>query len=354
MPPLSAIDLEHVLAHTQAVWDELRGARLLVTGGTGFFGSWLVESFVHACHSLGLDATLTVLTRSPEAFRDKAPHLAHHRAIRLLRGDVRMFSDPGARFTHCIHGATEANATLNREQPLRMLDTIVDGTRRTLDVAVTSGVQRFLLLSSGAVYGAQPNGLSHIPEEYSGGPDPTDPHWVYGEGKRVAELTAGIYARQHGIDCTIARCFTFAGPHLPLDAHFAIGNFIGDCLASRPVKVLGAGTAVRSYLYTADLAVWLWTILVRGQSCRAYNVGSEEAVSIVELARRVSEVMGAREPARLAEQPAPSGPAERYVPDTSRARRELGLGQTIPLDEAIRRTAQWHTVPASVFEEAHV
>jgi dTDP-glucose 4,6-dehydratase len=347
MTNLLAGDLDHVLALTQGVWEELREARLFVTGGTGFFGCWLLESFAWACDHLHLAATMTVLSRSPEAFRDKAPHLAGHPSIRWIAGDVRTFPFPAGRFTHCIHAATEASAALNREKPLLMLDTIVEGTRRSLDFAVSSNVHRFLLISSGAVYGAQPAALSHLPEDHAGGPDVTDARWVYGEGKRLAELLTSVYSRQHRLDCPIARPFAFTGPYLPLDTHFAIGNFIADCIHERPIEIRGDGTAVRSYLYAADLVIWLWTILVHGQSRRAYNVGSEEAVSIAGLASTVQQALGARQPVRIAGQAAPV-PGDRYVPDTARARNELGLEQCIPLDEAIRRTAQWHAVPAAI------
>ena len=345
-------DLDHILAHTADVWAELRGARLFLTGGTGFFGCWLLESFVRACDALHLNATVTVLTRSPEAFHAKAPHLAEHPAIRLWRGDVRSFVFPEERFTHLIHGATEASATLNREQPLLMLDTIVDGTRRTLDFAVTARVKRFLLISSGAVYGMQPAAVARIPESYPGGPEATDPRRVYAEGKRLSELLGTVYSRQGGLECPIARPFAFTGPYLPLEIHFAIGNFIADCMHGRPIQIGGDGTPLRSYLYAADLAIWLWKILVRGQSGRTYNVGSEEAVSIAQLAERVKRALGAGQPVRIARKAVKGAPAERYVPDTARARRELGLEQWISLDEAIRRTAQWHGSPAAR-DEAH-
>jgi dTDP-glucose 4,6-dehydratase len=339
-----APDLDHVLEHTREVWKELSGARIFITGGTGFFGCWLLESFAWAVDRLGLRASAVVLTRSPERFPGKAPHLARHPAIQLAQGDVRCFEFPAGRFTHAIHGAAEANPRLNREQPLLMLETIVDGTRRTLDFAAAAGVRRFLLLSSGAVYGAQPADLARVTEDYRGAPDTADAQSAYAEGKRVAEMLGAVYAGARGLEVPVARCFAFAGPHLPLDAHFAIGNFINDCLHARPIAVRGDGTAYRSYLYTADLAIWLWTILARGQSGRAYNVGSEQAVSIAELAEKVRETLGAAYEVRIA-QARRAAAAERYVPDTSRARTELGLEEWIPLEEAIRRTAR-HAAPA--------
>jgi dTDP-glucose 4,6-dehydratase len=346
MPNPLAADLDHVLAHTPGVWDELRGARLFITGGTGFFGCWLLETFAWACDTLQLDATATVLTRSPEAFRAKAPHLADHASIHLHRGDVQWYEYPAGKFTHAIHAATESSAVLNREKPLTMLDTIVEGTRRTLDFAVSSGVKRLLLISSGAVYGTQPAGLSHISEDYCGGPDVTDPFWVYGEGKRVSELLAAVYARQYGLECPIVRPFAFTGPYLPLDTHFAIGNFIQNCLNGDPIEIRGDGTPYRSYLYAADLAIWLWTVLVRGKSGRAYNVGSENEITIGDLAACVASALESRSKVQIAERPKAGVSAARYVPSTRRASDELGLRQTITLDEAIRRTAAHAVCPA--------
>ena len=334
-------DLNHVLAHTQGLWDELRGQRLFITGGTGFFGCWLLESFAWANDTLGLNAEAVVLTRDPDAFRRKSPHLAEHPAITLLPGDVRNFAFPTGPFSHVIHAATEASAKLNAEPPLLMLDTIIEGTRHTLDFTVRARANKFLLTSSGAVYGKQPPDMTHIPEDYPGAPDPLAPNSAYGEGKRLAELLCALYHRQHGIETKIARCFTFVGPYLPLDTHFAIGNFIRDARAGGPIVVKGDGTPYRSYLYAADLAIWLWTILLRAPACRLYNVGSDQAVTILETARAVAD-SAPQAPAISVAQPPAAGPPERYVPDISRAESELGLKPWIGLVEAIRHT--WRTL----------
>jgi nucleoside-diphosphate-sugar epimerase len=344
-----ARDLDHVLEHTGEVWRHLQGAHILVTGGTGFFGCWLLESFTWAYDRLPLDASLTVLTRSPEGFRRKAPHLAAHPAIHLLQGDIRSFPFPAGHFSHVIHGATKASATtatLNRDQPLLILDTIVNGTRRALDFAVAAQARRFLMIGSGAVYGPQPPEMACVSETYDGGPDPTDPRSVYAEAKRLAELLCALYSRIHGLVCPIARCFAFVGPYLPLDAHFAIGNFMGDCLNRRPIEIRGDGTPCRSYLYAADLAIWLWTILARGESCRPYNVGSERELSIAELAATVAAELEPSTTIRVMGHPRPGRVPERYVPDTGRARLELGLQEWVSLEDAIRRTAEWHAPTA--------
>jgi dTDP-glucose 4,6-dehydratase len=338
---LVADDADRVNAHVPQTWDALRGARIFLTGGTGFFGTWLLETLVRANATHGVGASAVVLTRDAAAFRRKAPHLADDRAVAFHAGDVRTFAAPGGAFTHVVHGATAASAALNAAAPGEMFDTIVDGTRHVLDVARARGATRVLLVSSGAVYGRQPGALTHVPETFEGGPDPLDPGQAYAEGKRAAELLGASASRlPNGPAVTIARCFAFVGPHLPLDAHFAIGNFIRDALAGGPIRLTGDGTPWRSYLYAADLAAWLWTILARGEAGRAYNVGSADARDLWETAHVVARAAGGCDVTR-ASTPRPGALAPRYVPDATRARTELGLAEWTPLEPAVERSLAW-------------
>ena len=333
-------DLDRLFGAAPGPWEELRDARIFLTGGTGFFGGWLLESLLAANDRRGLGATVTVLTRDPEAFRRARPRLAGHAAVSLLLGDVLTLSPPETRFTHVLHAATPASAKLNLEAPRLMFETIVEGTRRVLEVARSSGARRFLLTSSGAVYGPQPPDLSHVSEDHAGAPDPCAPGSAYGEGKRAAELLCALAGREHGFDPVIARCFAFAGRYLPLDAHYAIGNFVRDALAGGPIRIAGDGTPLRSYLYGADLAAWLWTLLTRGQPARPYNVGSERAVSISELAGIVARVLGVARGVEVAAVSEPGRPPSRYVPSTRRAREELGLAERFTLEESILGMAE--------------
>ena len=334
-------DRAHVLARTEAVWRELKGARLLITGGTGFVGSWMLEALRWANTDLAAGVSAVVLTRNPEEFNRQRPHLAVARGVRLHRGDVRTFDIPAESFTHVIHGAASADAALYASEPLAMLDTIVAGTRRTLECAVASKASTVLLVSSGAVYGRQRLDVANVHEDYTGSPDVLDPGQVYAEGKRAAEMMGAVVAKQSGINTKIARLFAFVGPYLPLDRHLAVGNFIRDRLAGGPIAIKGDGSPLRSYLYGSDLAIWLWTILVRGVSCRPYNVGSDRPLSIAEVAQVVADAVPPSVPVTRAREPRPSVPSERYVPDTSRARTELGLEDWVGLEEGVRRTLAW-------------
>jgi dTDP-glucose 4,6-dehydratase len=306
-----------------------------------------VESFCHVNRVLGLGARATVLSRDPAKFAMNCPHLANDSAITLHAGDVRSFAFPAGEFRYVIHAATEASAKQAADEPLEMLSTILAGTERTLRFAAQCGARKFLLTSSGAVYGRQPPELTHVPESYDSAPNPLAESSVYAEGKRASELMCVLHqkiaaAKGTEFEAKIARCWAFCGPHLPLDAHFAIGNFIGDVLAGRPISIAGDGTPRRSYLYAAELAAWLWTVLFRAPSLVPINVGSAHDVSILQLAECVAETLAPATDIHVARQAVPGALPARYVPSVERAERLLGLRQTVGLEETIRRTAAWH------------
>ena len=337
--PLDRQDLDHVLKHTAVLWEALRGRRLFISGGTGFFGIWLVESFLHANARLGLEAEALVLSRDPEVFLKRAPHLAGLPALGFVRGDMGSFPFPPGEFACVIHAAAEMG---HDTDPLEIFDHNVNGTRRVLAFARQAGVARLLMVSSGAVYGRQPPELSLIPEDFAGAPGTTETGTAYAQSKRISEFLCAAYAQRHGFIAPVARCFAFIGPRMPFNAHWAVGNFIRDALAGGPIRVRGDGTPRRSYLYAADLAIWLWTILLRGESGRVYNVGAEEDLDIADLARVVATAVNPSAVVSVSERPDPSRAPERYVPATRRAREELGLEARIPLAEGIRKTAEWH------------
>lgn len=341
--PLPADDLDHVLAHTRELWVEARGQTFFITGGTGFFGLWLLESFARANDALDLGMKAVVLTRDAAAFGRKAPHLTVRADLKLVQGDLATFAFPAGRFEHIIHAAADTGAWTEKRRTDDVVANVVAGTRRVLDFAVGAGVKNFLLTSSGAVYGRRPAELTHVSEDYAGSPDPLLPESAWGEGKRVAEHLCAVHAARHGYAVKVARCFAFVGPHLPLDANYAIGNFIRDALGGGPIHVNGDGTPRRSYLYAADLAIWLWTILFRGRSARAYNVGSAEEVSIADLACMVGRILNNNLPVKILPPAGLARPLSRYVPNVSRAGVELGLQMRIPLDHAVRKTGAWHS-----------
>jgi len=312
--------------------------KLFLTGGTGFFGKALLRHHL----SLGKSAALqlSVLSRNPQQFLAEYPEFSGHASIRFLKGDIQQRATlPWAHsFTHVLHAATDSSIG-PRLNPLQRYDQIVDGTRNILDLAVATGARRFLLTSSGAIYGPQPADLAAIPEDWPGSPPLAEPSTAYGQAKRAAEHLCALVGEQHGLETVVARCFAFVGPDLPLNVHFAIGNFIRDALTADAITVSGDGTPLRTYLHQSDLAHWLLTLLEHGRPGQAYNVGSDEVISIAALAHLVRDILAPNKPVHILGQPAPGAARNRYVPDIRKAQQQLGLSVTVPLAEAIRRSA---------------
>jgi len=364
--PLPLEDLTHILTHATPAFNELRNTNLFITGGTGFFGHWLLESLLHANNHLDLNTRATVLTRNTKAFQIKSPHIATNPAITLLEGDIQTFPFPTEPHTHIIHAATDSGGQQTALTPGELAASILAGTQRVLDFAKqtrdskletrssspkpsSSGADsttpvRLLYTSTGAVYGRSTQ-LLHTPETYLETNPVILPPDSYEEAKLQAEnlflsyptLNPGPWA----LDPVIARCFAFVGPHLPLDQHFAIGNFIGAAINNQPIHIKGDGTPRRSWLYMADLAIWLWTLLIHGQPSRAYNVGSDEGMTIAEAAHLTSAALNPNLPIQIDGTPNPNAPLNSYVPDITRATLEMSLKVHIPLPEALRRTAAW-------------
>jgi dTDP-glucose 4,6-dehydratase len=328
---LPGADLAAMLKGAGPDLESLRGARIFLTGGTGFFGKWLLGALHFAEAQLGLGLRVDILSRDPEAFLTRNPELKSVAAFRFHAGHVADFSGTPERPDFVIHAAADTIVSTAPNDQAERERAILAGTQRMLDFARASGTRRFLYVSSGAVYGAATARPTGARED-----DELAPTTTYGRAKQDAEKLCA----DSGLDCVIARAFAFLGPHLPLDAHFAAGNFLRDARRGGPIEVRGDGTALRSYLYPADLVMWLLRLLIRGERNRAYNVGSDEPVTTAQLGRRIA---AACDPALevVIQSSQPHGPQNIYLPNIDRPRAELGLDVTVKLDDAIRRTLSW-------------
>ena len=334
-------DLAFILESTETVFKNLEGAHIFMTGGTGFIGKWLLESLRYANLHLKLNIKVTILTRNIEQFKKTSPHLAFDPQFHLIEGDVINFVFDQINYSHFIHAATDASAQLNEQNPVLMFNTIVEGTRHILDFAKETKPERFLYLSSGAVYGQQPFEMERVNEDWLGATSCSDPRNAYAEGKRAAEMLCAVYGKQHKLNISIARIFALLGPHLSLDIHFAAGNFIKDAMEGKKICVQGNGKPYRSYLYASDLTVWLWHMLNRATPNQPYNVGSDESVSVEDLAKRVASTLD-DVGYEILDKEDLGWNLGRYVPDTSKIQKDLQLKRTVSLEDAILRTALWN------------
>lgn len=331
-------DLELVLKAVGPLFNRLKNQNLFITGGTGIIGKWLLEALLFADMEMGLNLSITMLTRNPDRFVGQVPYLADDKRISIVVGDVSSFHlSTAKKFSHVIHGATDV---VDADDARDVFLTCVEGTRNLLDQLLPCGAERILLLSSGAVYGKTPDDMVKIPESYVGPLGFRSKDMAYGQGKRSAELMCAIESDASGIKIPVARCFAMVGPYVPLDKHFAIGNFIKSALENKPIVIDGDGTPVRSYLYMADVVTRLLVLLLDGESI-AYNVGSDMPVSISALAEAVRDINPCVE-VQIKGKPLHGAHANRYVPSTDLLEHRWRLPTPIGLREAIRRTADWY------------
>lgn len=337
-------DLEKIFNSLAFLIEKLKGKKIFITGGRGFFGSWFLEFLRYANIKRNLDIKATILTRNIAEFKRSKPHLIKYHNFKLHSGDIKNFKFLDESYDYFIHLGGQSYG----KNVLSLFDVITQGTRHALDYAVQCNVKNFLFLSSGGIYGRN-IAIQRISENLDSIPliDNIPIQYVeYGLAKRIGEFFVYVYSNNYNIESKIARCFTFIGPYIPLDSNFAAGNFIRDAMNGGPIIVKGDGTAVRSYMYMSDLIIWLWTILFKGKNCEPYNVGSEAEITIKELAFRVADIYrkltGKTVDVIIEKIPDQSKPLDRYVPSTKKATEELGLKQTVFLDEAIERTLKFY------------
>jgi nucleoside-diphosphate-sugar epimerase len=318
----------------------IAGKTILVSGATGFFGMWMLALFAWLRKTRNVEFRVLAISRNPDAFHAKHPWIEGADWLQWITGDIQDFAFPEQTVDCIIHAATDTSAAAGRSPGL-LLNSIVRGTERILACAKACQTKRVLLVSSGGAYGGQAVDMPQLLESSRTAPSTLDVGSAYGEGKRVMELLGAIHAHENPCEVVIARCFAFVGAGLPLDGHFAIGNFIRDALTQERIVIRGDGKGVRSYLYAADLAVWLIRLLTNGQNRAIYNVGSDEEVTIAELARQVIASLSPEKTVVIEGASNSPGAGNRYIPSIARARDDLNLDVWTALPLAIQNTALW-------------
>jgi len=322
-------------------WSELSGQSIFVTGGSGFFGSALLNSLLESNKKRNLNINITVLTRDIYSFTINNPKIANSKCIKLIEGNVINFDFPNEKFSKIFHLATTSAAeTYNGEPQLNKYKTLVDGTERVLQFAVSCKADKVIFTSSGVVYGELPQGMKSVKEGYLGAPNTTLPSSALAQGKRSAEFLISYYADLYGFDYVIARCFSFVGPFLPLELHYAIGNFVFDALYSDTIKIKGDGTPLRSYLDVNDLIIWLLRLSSTTCKHKIYNVGSDQSLTILDLAKKIRNIISPEKEINILGDLTHSiGNFSRdcYVPNIDCAKNELALKVWIDIDKAIIR-----------------
>lgn len=304
-----------------------------MTGGTGFLGRTLLDELLNT-HESGIE--IDILCRDPDTFKSHFPRYSNQPSLRFIKGDILQELSPERNYSYVIHAAADTHTAA--KDSTSWIKQIVFGTENVIEFAIRAKARRFLFLSSGAIYGPQPESLSVIPEDYLGAPSTTSNASVYGQAKRLAEQICTSKNHSGLIETVIARCFAFGGKHVPLDGPYAFGNFIRDALWREQIVVKGDGSAIRSYLAGEDMAQWLISMMLNGRAGEAYNVGSDQPVAMLQLAERMRDLLAPNKEIIIENRSGLNSHRSIYLPSIAKAA-DLGLRPKISLSEMITNTA---------------
>lgn len=334
-------DLEKVVGDK-----ELRGldsSTVTITGASGFMGIWLTELLLYMSRTQKVKLKLNLLASNFDFARKSAPHLYETESdVTLIGGDIKAIHELPQDTQWLIHAAASPDVRIHNSQPIHASQTITQGTYSVLDCATRlSDLRGILNISSGYVYGFR-SSEALIGEGAFEGFDPAIFGAGYAEAKRYAESLCTIFRNQFRLPIVNVRPFSFVGPYQPADAPWAINNFIQDVVQSQPIRVQGDGSAVRSYMYGADMAWWLLNMLLRGEAGRSYNLGSDDGVTLKQLAEKISGFSSGASHVNYS-RAALHSKASSFVPSVQAAQKDLGLSLCFGLDEALSRTYQWYS-----------
>jgi len=352
-------DLDEICEGLHDEFQALSGRNLLITGGAGFLGHYLVQAPLHwNRHWRGEDAAIEV-TVCDNFLRGVPGWLEEWKGdphLELVEHDITLpLPEAVAEPDYIIHAASVASPIYYRKHPIETMDANVTGLRLLLDrcrerAEAHSPVKGFLFFSSSEIYGDPEPDSIPTPESYRGRVSCTGPRACYDESKRYGETLSVNFARVHGVPVKIARPFNNYGPGLGIHDRRVIPDFARDILGGRDLVLLSDGSPTRTFCYVGDAVVGYYRILVQGRAGEPYNIGVERPeVSMLELAERMAalgkELFGyggtvtrkvSSDPEYLTDNPV------RRCPDIGKARAELGYHPQVGLDEGLRRSLLWY------------
>jgi nucleoside-diphosphate-sugar epimerase len=315
----------------------LKNSIVVITGGTGFMGTWLTGMLTYLNDHYNFNIEIWVIARN------KPGNKFHRKDIKIIQSDIRYLMEFPSQTKWIIHCAATPDNRFHASNPVETMNIIAQGTYAVLRAAERcSHLQTLLNVSSGLIYGSQPIDLLQIEETHQGSPKCDTVSSAYAEAKRYAETLCNAARSQSRIPVVTVRPFAFIGPHQSLNRPWALNNFLSDAMRSQPVRVMGDGKTVRSYLYASDMAFWLLKILTHSNSGEIYNMGSSEEINLNELAQMIAKEVSPRLDVQTHISPAAHLKASRFIPDVSRVKKQLHLIPTISLHEAVKRTLLWH------------
>ncbi len=322
----------------------LAGTTLLVTGGSGFLASYLLDSVAwFNDHLLPRPCRLISMDNLRSGKAERIAHLAARPEFRFVEADVSLPFDLGERVDWIVHGAGIASPTFYRRYPLETIDVNVAGTRQVLELARRGRMRSVVSLSTSEIYGDPDPRFIPTAEDYRGNVSCTGPRACYDESKRLGETLCAIYHAHYGVPVKVVRPFNVYGPGQRLDDRRIVPDLMAAAVRREPLVLYSDGRATRSFCYIGDFIRALWLILLSDANGEVFNAGNDEGeISIRDLTLLVQELAGpprpdvqfaaSTDPHYLTDNP------QRRCPDLTKLRSRFPWRPQVGLAEGLRRT----------------
>jgi len=334
-------DLNFIFKKCINEFNLLSNKSILITGGTGFFGKWFLELIFYTNKHYNTNILTTVITRNRDKVLLENPHYKNNKFLKIIQTDILDLKKINHKFDFLLHmAATSAKETFNGETDANKTKTLFNGAKNIMEIAIENNISKILFTSSGVVYGSSSKDM--IDESDTSHSLDLEKRNGLAKGKILAEDIISNLSLKNNINFKIARCFSFVGPYLPLNIHYAIGNFINDAIFNDKIIINGNGSPYRSYLYISDTIIWLIKLLV-GNEEGVFNVGSERRIQIIELANMVRDLIDPSKKIIIQENEIHEGNFKRdiYLPNTAKIRGALKVKEWTSLEDAILKTAKF-------------
>jgi nucleoside-diphosphate-sugar epimerase len=317
--------------------EKLKSSHILITGGTGFVGTWLTEMIIYLNEEFNFSITLYLLARNINPSKT----YSEFKYVHFIKSDVKSVKELPRTINYVIHAAGTPDSREHVSNSIKTIDTFYKGAQNILDLTSRlPNLIKIIHFSSNKIYG---NNYSRVPMDENNttiiGYNNQD---VYSESKRMSETLCKAYMSELHLPIIIVRPFAFIGPFQSLDKPWAVNNFIRDAILGGPIRILGNELTAKSYMYGSDLANYLLNILVMGKVGEVYNVGSSQPTTLIELATKIKNLINSEIEIKIRSSKDQYSKTSFDVPQISKIENELNIKPSFDIEEALRRTILWN------------
>lgn len=339
--PVIENDIKKISRNLTGVYQLLEGKTLLITGGSGFLGKYLINTILYLnenrlnkpCKIISLDNHITSTETSVK-----------EKNLTQINHDVKQPLSTKSKIDYIIHAAGIASPVYYQKFPLETIDAAVNGTRNMLELARKKKIQSFLYFSSSEIYGDPPADQIPTKETFKGYVSCFGPRSCYDESKRLGETLCYVYKTRFNVPIKIVRPFNVFGPGMAPFDHRVIPSFLYSAFTGEPLQVHSSGNQTRTFCYISDATTAFLLVLLIGSSGEAYNVGNNKnEINMNQLANSLNQIFKNKIQINNVEYPKnyPADEPQRRCPDLTKIKKQVGYKANVNLKQGLQKTVKW-------------